>query len=166
MKYLQKKIIVLILLTFSSCVADVQHKEEYYSNGILKKEYYIRNGKFEGAYKAFYENGNIQAIGQHKNGKMTGIWKYYWTNGNIQTVQEIKKGRTVSINSWNSDGMQVIKNGTGVVTHYYDNGQIASRVSYKNNVPDGKWETWHSDGTKESETYWKYKNWSNSSVLS
>ena len=155
MKHIKKITIILAIFIFCSCTYDVQHKKEYYSNGILKEEYYKRNGKFEGAYKAFYEDGSIKSIGQFKNEKCIGIWKNYWENGKIQSIQEFKNNRVISFNFWNSDGVQTIKDGTGVGTSYYDDGQISTKLSYKNNVLDGKCETWWENGTKSTEIYYR-----------
>lgn len=171
MKLVNKTVIAIVFsLILCSCETEV-HKE-YYSNGTLKEEYSMRNGKFVGKHKALYENGKPQAIGQYKNGLMSDVWQYFYPNGSIQSIQKYEEGKVVSLDYWDTDGRQVIKDGTGVVKLYNPSGKVESIMSYKNNVYHGKCETWFPNGTKASESFyengkpvgiWKY--WDEYGVL-
>jgi len=156
MKHIKKITIILAIFIFCSCKPE--HHKDYYPNGTLRYEYYKSRltGRTTGTYKEYYENGKIRTIGQSRDGRMTGIWKTYWENGKIQSIQNLKDNRVISIEFWDSDGVQTIKDGTGVGAYYDDDGQISSTISYKNNVPDGKFEHWYPYGYgKESETYYR-----------
>ncbi|MFA5328476.1 MAG: hypothetical protein WC384_11855 [Prolixibacteraceae bacterium] len=152
---LVNKIVIVVLFSFvlSSCETEV-HKD-YYSNGTLKEEYSMRNGKFVGKYKALYENGKPQAVGQYEKGLMSGVWQYYYPSGSIQSIQKYEEGKVVSLDYWDTNGGQVIKDGTGVARHYYPSGQIESIMSYKDNVYHGKCETWFPNGLKASESFYE-----------
>lgn len=154
MKLIQSLLIVVSsVFILSSCKTDVHR--DYYSNGTLKEEYSMRNGKWVGKFKAFYEDGKASAIGQFKKGQMTGIWQYYYPDGTIQSIQKFKDGKTISLNLWDTNGKQVIKDGTGVAKHYDQTGQIVSIMSYKDNVFHGKCETWFPNGIKSTEIYYE-----------
>ena len=43
----------------------------------------------------------------------------------------------------------------GVYEEYYENGQLKSKTSYKNDVPDGVWEEYYENGQLESKTTYK-----------
>lgn len=45
----------------------------------------------------------------------------------------------------------VQKNGLVAVTNYYESGAIKETGSFKNGVPEGKWETFSESGTKTAE---------------
>ncbi len=152
----QKYNILLYIIVFFLTSCNTDEHQEYYSNGKLKEEYHLLNGKFDGKTKAYYENGKIQAKGQYKNGQMTGIWYYFYDNGFIQSIQEFKNGILVSLDFWDIKGNQLVKNGTGVVSYYNPDGQIGSVMSYKNNVFHGKCETWYLNGVKATELYYEY----------
>ncbi|WP_373733472.1 toxin-antitoxin system YwqK family antitoxin [Bacteroides heparinolyticus] len=153
MKLVNKIVIGLFFFVLSSCQTEVYR--HYYSDGTLKEEYSMRNGKFVGKYKALYENGKPQAVGQYERGLMSGVWQYYYPSGSIQSIQKYDEGKVVSLDYWDTNGRQVIKDGTGVVKHYYPSGQIESIMSYKNNVYHGKCETWFPNGIKASEVFYE-----------
>lgn len=164
---LNHKLILIVLLVFTLCSCETEVHKDYYSNGTLKEEYSKRNGKFVGKYKALYEDGKPQAIGEFNKGQFDGVWQYYYPNGQIQSIQKYKDGKVVSLNYWDLNGVQIIKDGTGVAKHYYPNGKIESIMSYKNNVLHGKCETWLENGIKTTELFydngkpigtWKYWN--------
>ena len=148
------KYIVIILLLVIICACNSKIKREYYSNGIEKEEYSFINNRFEGVYKTWYSNGNPQSVGKYSDGKMDGEWKLFYSNGRIQSIQKYKVGKLTNINSWSIEGVQEIINGTGVANLFDTNGKLLSRMSYKNNVLDGKCETWY-NGIKATEIYYK-----------
>ena len=49
----------------------------YYTNGILKGEYFHNNGIIEGNYICYFENGNIRMIQPLINGKVCGFYTSY-----------------------------------------------------------------------------------------
>ncbi|TKG87911.1 hypothetical protein EYV94_27865 [Puteibacter caeruleilacunae] len=162
MKITQAIILITLSICFlCSCQTEVHR--DYYSDGTLKEEYSMRNGKFIGKHRAYYEDGTLRTIGQHKNGRMSGTWHYY-PDGSIQ---KLEKGKTVSANYWDFNGVHVVKNGTGLVKTYYPSGQIESIMSWKDNVYHGKCVTWSPEGVKTTKVFfekgkpvgtWKYWN--------
>ncbi|RPH31200.1 MAG: toxin-antitoxin system YwqK family antitoxin [Bacteroidales bacterium] len=154
MKQLQYLLyLTLGLFILSSC--ETQVHRDYYSDGTLKEEYCIRKGKFTGKYKAFYQDGKPHAIGEYRKGKMTGLWQYYYSDGKTQSIQKFTNGKATSIDFWDKDGTQVIKDGTGVAKLYDSSGLIESIMSYKDNVFHGKCETWFPNGIKATELYYE-----------
>jgi len=146
-------IMAFLSLVFTACETFVNR--DYYSNGTLKEEFSVRNGKFNGKYSAFYDSGIPRAKGEFKNDMMSGVWQYYYPNGKIQSIQEFKNGITISIDYWDISGVQTIKDGTGVAKQYSQCGKIESIMSYKDNVLHGKCETWFPNGVKATESFYK-----------
>lgn len=155
MKLILKNIgLLFLLLTLASCETKIERS--YYKNGKVKEEFSKRNGKFVGEYKHFNEDGTISATGQFKSGIMNGTWYYYYQNGSLLSIQKIKEGKTIEINAWDSTGVQTIINGTGTAIAYTSDGKLLSKISYKDNVPHGKFESWHENGIKASEIFWDH----------
>jgi len=155
MRYIKKILIVAsIVLALASC-SEIEVHRDYYANGVLKEEYSMKKGQFDGKYKALYSNGKPQAIGEFSDGKMDGIWQHFYQNGKRQSIEEHLDGKLVNFNYWDEEGKQLVIDGTGVAEKYYPSGQIESVMSYRNNVFDGKCETWFPNGIKASETFYE-----------
>lgn len=75
MKLVNKIVIGLFFFVLSSCQTEVHR--HYYSDGTLKEEYSMRNGKFVGKYKALYERG-----------KPTGTWLYWNEYGELMKTEK------------------------------------------------------------------------------
>lgn len=63
------------------------HFIDYYDDGRIKYEYFIKKNKLWGTSKKYYPNGNIENVGNYWKGLKDGIWKYYTENGDI--IEEI-----------------------------------------------------------------------------
>jgi antitoxin component YwqK of YwqJK toxin-antitoxin module len=57
---------------------------EYWTNGNIGSEYYIKNGKKDGVCKSYYITGELFSIEFYKNGKNFGLYRKYWPNGKIK----------------------------------------------------------------------------------
>ncbi len=151
-----KKILIVTSIVFAlvSC-SEIEVHRDYYANGILKEEYSMKKGQFDGKYKALYSNGKPQAIGEFSDGKMDGIWQHFYQSGKRQSIQEYADGKVININYWDENGKQLVIEGTGVVEKHYSSGQLESIMSYRNSVFDGKCETWFPNGIKASESFYE-----------
>ncbi|MFN8134362.1 MAG: hypothetical protein U0Z17_03735 [Bacteroidales bacterium] len=141
--------LVYVILLFS-CHSFNQKEVKYFKDGTLSEVCYKKNGKLNGRFEAYFPNGQLRSSGIFKNGEMDGKWKYWYMDGTILSIQEYKYGRLISLNSWDKNSIQTLKDGTGVALLYYLNGNVMSRSEYKDCVLDGKTETWFESGNKES----------------
>ncbi|GAA0749724.1 toxin-antitoxin system YwqK family antitoxin [Gaetbulibacter jejuensis] len=67
---------MLIFYCFLSC--ENEHKVEYYNDGKIKKEYYLRDGKLNDIYKEYYPNGKLKQIHYYRdNVKVDSSITYY-----------------------------------------------------------------------------------------
>jgi len=98
------------------------YHEEYYGNGHKKEEFKISDGKKNGLYKLYYPDGTL-----HEEG-------YY--------VDDVKK--PIAHNKENS--VSLLIGGEGTCLYKYFNGKIKYRISYKNFIPDGKYEAYYTNG--------------------
>ena len=71
--------------------------EEFYSNGIMKKQFSIYQGMLYGIYKSYFEDGKPWEIRNYKNNLSTGKHYGFWlkveiVNLNIITTKKRWKG--------------------------------------------------------------------------
>ena len=94
---------------------------EKYGNGQIKSKLEFKNGLSDGTQEAFYLKGNQRFLCNCKSGHLIKEFKQYFENGNIK-----RTGR------YNNDGLF-----EGIITVYFEDGNIHQSVSMKNGKLDG-----------------------------
>lgn len=89
--------------------------QEFYPDGKLMSEFFIKNGKLEGLNKYWYSNGQLRFYSKYKNGQQIDSSISYLENGQIKIFEIYQNDKSI---------YQAV---------YYDNGQI---MSEKNNPID------------------------------
>lgn len=140
----------------------------------LMKGAYTEKGLKTGEFVLYYPSGQIQAQGNFENGFRKGTWKYFFKNGKLDREVKFNREQFEPISVYDSTGMQIIKNGTGVWHYEYEwygmteryivtgkfengkregewicklsNGQVVYTENYKNDKFKSGWVT---DGTKQ-----------------
>ncbi len=66
-------------------VSDLHAKlqQEHYSEGELKLQVGIKNGKKHGIYREYYKNGDVKVKGRYKRDEKVGLWKTYDRAGKV-----------------------------------------------------------------------------------
>jgi len=117
----------------------------WYSNGQKEEEGTFKNGKEDGKYTFWYENGRKKDKGTWKNGAKSGDNIQYWLNG-----QKYKKRTFVifpgKIGRRKMEGLL-----DGLMTMWYENGQIMRELHYKKNQWNGRETSWYDNGQKKYE---------------
>ena len=67
----------------------------FFSNGKLKQERELKNGKNDGYFREYAENGNLTEEGAFKNNRHHGTFKYYDKNGNLLHEATFNEGVVV-----------------------------------------------------------------------
>ena len=70
-------------------------KREYYSNGDIKSQVFIINGKKEGQYKKYYKNGILGSVYNYINDIKNGQCNHYHIDGKIWLVYHYINGKIV-----------------------------------------------------------------------
>ena len=61
---------------------------EFYSEGALKSEVEVKEGKRHGRYREYYEDGTLKLRGKYANNKPKGTWKYYTEDGKFERKEK------------------------------------------------------------------------------
>ncbi len=61
---------------------------EFYSDGVLKSESEVKEGKRHGRYREYYENGQLSVRGKFVNNRPKGTWKFYTEDGKFDRKEK------------------------------------------------------------------------------
>lgn len=74
-----------------------ENRKTYYSNGLLKEEYFHNNGLIEGIYKKYGQNKKVYEECNYISGKINGIFTRYNSSGEIDSKYLYEDGKYISI---------------------------------------------------------------------
>ena len=123
-----------------------------------------RGNKQNGTYETWTDDGKmLQSRAQYKDGKRHGITEvWHRSNGKLWIRETYNNGVQVDYESWYEDGKPwIVKHADsegrrqGEQLEYHENGQLALRQNYKNNLWHGLKEKWNSDGVLIEKTEFK-----------
>lgn len=130
--------IFAISLILSDCKEKIQREVAYHSNGSLKFEVELLNGKREGLGIEYFENGKVEARSYWKGGKLQGEVTIFYEDGITRQINEYLDGRCLESRDYAQDGF--LKE-----LRIYDSlGRVRDYFNYK---PDGTRD--FSPGTKD-----------------
>ncbi len=130
----------------------LQGKSTYwYENGQIHSQGNYSRNLSDGFWTYWYESGKKNTEGLFDQGEKKGLWITYHENGSEMLHVEYKDSTSYIQNYWDSTGKQLVKDGNGVITSYYENGNIESKGNLSNGKSVGEWRYWYPEGTlKES----------------
>ena len=122
---MRKQIFGFIIIIFLySCKNE---KVEYYSDGNIKKKYFIQNNKLDGEYEEYYKNGKVKLKHIYLNGELKDSSIHYDENGKISQLDYHRK-----------KGFDYIK--------VYNKDKISHQGTFYNNQKYGRWKYFDSNG--------------------
>lgn len=112
-------------------------KKDYYPNGKLMREYFVKNGSINGILKTYSDSGYVISEQNYTNGLANGMLKVYNRNGSI-------KGES----NW-IDG-----NSGGVIKEYFGNGNLKSESNCSGDIQklSCQIKTYYEEGPLKSES--------------
>jgi hypothetical protein len=84
---------VAMISYLTSWLKDIENgdRKEWYENGQIKTQQYVKNGKKCGKWETWYENGYMKSQCFYKNGKLSGEWTQWNENGELKSQRFYKK---------------------------------------------------------------------------
>jgi antitoxin component YwqK of YwqJK toxin-antitoxin module len=132
---------ILIVFSMVACESDKPKKiTEYYENGYIKAEYYVKNGKKEGTFKRYSMEQKNLLISEYNfmNDIQEGKSVFYFPSTKIQEVQYYENGKRQK-----SD------------TVFYESGAIEMITDYKDDKKHGYTRKYNEDGKLFFEALWE-----------
>jgi len=135
-------IILLLIITISSIFLHFKYSKtiEYYENGKIKSESFLKQNKLQTIVYTYYPNENLKYKAECSDDKLNGKQIFYYENKKI-------KGEFFRVNNLLA----------GKAIFYYKNGKIKSTRYFKNNNRDSLWQ-YYNDTTYDISSYGYYKN--------
>ena len=79
-----------------------------YSNGQMRFEVNLKDGRLDGFYKAWYSNGQLKAVRYYKMGRMDGFVRHWYDNGQMRYEYFMKDGHGAGARTWDKNGRQLL----------------------------------------------------------
>lgn len=120
-------------------------------NGVM----YLPNEEtpFTGRTESFHENGQKKGEVTFKDGKPEGPWTGSYENGQKKGEGKMKDGKLMEAVQWKPNGEKCpvtnLKDGSGVVVWYFEDGTVSRRDSWKDGKLDGISIHYYEDGTEK-----------------
>ena len=116
---------------------------DYFENGNVSLEYGYNNGELNGEMKFYLRNGFLYGTCVYKNGKLLEVITYLPNKEIRETIKA--KNNIFTVNYYNDLGQLMITSllneeglKEGIITFYYPNGAVYSKIPYKNGVLKGE----------------------------
>lgn len=112
---------------------------DYSLDGSVIKEVNYKDGELDGVGKQYYPNGSVKEEHWFKRGQFDGPRKYYYENGQlwIEMIYKDNKPWQVVANydaKGNTRDAGTLKNGSGSVIYYEEDGKIREKINYQNGM--------------------------------
>ncbi len=92
------RVLLICLLAYSSySFSQNTYQKNYFSNGNMKSEGWIANGKKNGFWKYYFKNQQVKKEGHYKKGKPSKYWYFYRKDGLKDKEGHYKNGKK---NKW------------------------------------------------------------------
>ncbi|NKI33142.1 hypothetical protein [Croceivirga thetidis] len=134
--------------------------ERFNDDGILQEEGIYNLGELSGEWKTYDKKGRLSYTNNYSMGLLHGTRKFYDGPDNLELIRHYEYDRVIGYSYLDSNGTEIamvpLKNETGNVTSYFQNGKISREMTYKNGVFDGKYLDYYPTGQMESDINYKY----------
>jgi len=135
------------------------HKQEFYPNGKLMREYDFSNGKHEGVYKMYSKDGSLLLEQYFRDGEPDGFFRTYYKNGRLRSESYMK------IDHFEGPYKEYFENGllkkesncaggvlnaTGIIREYNENGVLISETTLSKGLPVSV-KTYYANGRPKGE---------------
>lgn len=98
--------------------------KRYNKDGVLIKEYNLKEGKDHGKRIDYYPNGKVESISNWDNNMQIGLTKYFFENGAIKEINYVKNKKL------HREFIEYYKSGQIKTQEFYWNGKLKDTSKY------------------------------------
>lgn len=128
----------------------------YHENGELRETEEWKDGRLHETNTVYDKNGKLSNVIIYKEGERNGPCVFY-IDGVKEHTRYYKDGKFIEYSYWLPSGEESekirLKDGTGIVKSYYQNGNLAREYSMLNGQFDGPYKRYFENGNLERETH-------------
>jgi TonB family protein len=124
----------------------------YYPKHIMASTGFYNKNKMNGVWQTWHPNGNKKDSGLVINNQLVNLWKEWFPNGQIKKECSYSDIQTAT----NSAFLDMPWTGPkkGLYTTWYENGNMESRGNYFNEIMDGEWKWYFTNGITSTIEYY------------
>ncbi|MEP7169159.1 MAG: rhomboid family intramembrane serine protease [Bacteroidota bacterium] len=122
--------------------------DDYYKNGQIQMKGFYLNDLKNDIFRYYYSNGNYESLGKYVFEQPTGKWKNFYRKGQIKEEIFYTDQSEQLINFWDSLGLQLIYNGSGIYISYNPDGYAQDSGMYLDGLKSGTWLGYYSEGIR------------------
>lgn len=130
--------------------------KHYYNSGQLEDDYFYNYGSKTKTWLSYHENGKLSTSTDYSDGSQEGRKEFYSASGNLQIVRFYKNDVLIGYTYLDANGkekeMIPIKNETGKLEAFYDNGKPSRTMTYVNGDLQDDYKAYYYNGQLESHT--------------
>jgi len=130
--------------------------KHYYQSGQLEDEYFYNYGAKMGTWLSYYENGKLFTSTDYANDLLEGRKEFYGPSGHLQIVRIYKNDVLIGYTYLDADGkekeMIPIKNESGELEAFYDNGRPSRTMTFVNGDIQDDYKAYYYSGQLENHT--------------
>jgi antitoxin component YwqK of YwqJK toxin-antitoxin module/Tfp pilus assembly protein PilF len=109
---------------------------DYHEDGSLEAKMFYDYGKATGTWVSYHKNGKKSRVTEYVNDLTHGKRMFYDTSEKLQLIRFYNHGTLIGYSYLNKNSEELpmipLKNETGKMTSFFDNGKVARELEYKN----------------------------------
>nr|WP_321221556.1 tetratricopeptide repeat protein [uncultured Psychroserpens sp.] len=133
--------------------------KRYYKSGQIEDDYLYDEGDRTGTWLSYYDNGQVYTSTAYVDDKNHGRKEFFSREGKLQIVRIYDHGTLIGYTYTGTDGkekeMIPLKNETGKLEGFFDNGKPSRTMEFVNGVIHGDYKAYYYDGTLENHTIYE-----------
>ncbi len=118
---------------------------DYYADGKIQMKGAYEDNVKHGVFLYYSDHNTYTSAGRYVKDRPVGKWQTFHNNGRLQREEVFDQGVRLK-NSWDSAGVQLVKDGFGIIEERNPAGLVVLRGEYRNGLKEGLWFGWHPDG--------------------
>lgn len=139
---------VVILLFFSmtsTCFCQKKYQKEYFNDGTLKAEGWVKDSLKDGYWTFYHPNGNKEKEGHFTNGVANKYWYFYREEGSKEREGHYKNGKRqkwwlyFDENGFVNHKCQLKNDKKNGYCFMYENKKLIKAVKYQNGKKIKEW---------------------------
>lgn len=124
--------------------------------GIITGRTVYERSNPNGESLSFYDDGTPLSKGSFNKGIQTGRWQFWHKNGKLSLESDyIREDEIKIVNAWDETGKQMVSNGNGTITDFYENKNVKEVSQVTNGKLTGTWKKFYESGEKKEEGEFK-----------
>ncbi|WP_460220525.1 hypothetical protein [Psychroserpens sp. MEBiC05023] len=132
---------------------------DYYENKQMENQFYYDLGKPSGKWTSYHDNGHLDTVTEYNFGENHGRKEFYSPEGKLQLIRFYDHDELIGYSYLDKNAQELsmipLENETGIITAYFDNGNVSREMEYLNGDLINTYKSYFYSGKVENEIDYK-----------